>query len=143
MNRIAKTRKTERKVLSERILASYIINFGTTPTMPCANCFRHQRKCQMAEGSSRYSECLTRKVSYDGADVSYRQRKKMESEEQQLLERLLFLKKQQKILRDYGEALFRRNIQDFKEAHPDAPKATTSIPNPEPPSNGAPELEFD
>ncbi|KAK3335146.1 hypothetical protein B0T19DRAFT_405704 [Cercophora scortea] len=99
MNRIAKARKTERKVLSEKILASYIINFGTTPTMPCANCFRHQRKCRMAEGFSRCSECLTRKVSCDGADVSYRlaknieERKKMESEEQRLLERLLFLKK--------------------------------------------------
>lgn len=82
--------------------------------MPCTNCFRYQRTCVLAKGSSRCGECAKRRVACDGTNFAPALAKSLEGldklskEEDELQERLLSVMRQKRILKARADELFRR-----------------------------------
>jgi hypothetical protein len=71
-NRVQKARSsaTRRKTRSELALSAFVAFNGHPAEMPCSSCFRGKRKCVIADGASRCSECIRRKVFCDGLNFA-------------------------------------------------------------------------
>jgi len=131
--RIAKrfSRSHERRVA----LAAAIESQGGLAEMPCTFCFRQNRPCRMAEGSSRCAECTRRGRVCDGKFVGasllkmLEETKKLEREETEAEEALFILQTQlstavgrlarirrmKRSLKDRSAEAFSRGVQEVEE----------------------------
>jgi hypothetical protein len=110
------------KKLKERLeLARQINNWGTEMP-PCSYCERNDRKCCVAESSTRCGECVRRgqKCDVEGPSLSdwaslEREEQRLQSEKTEALAKVMRLERQQQFLRQRGKDMLKRGLKTMDE----------------------------
>ncbi|KAH7625389.1 hypothetical protein B0T09DRAFT_351816 [Sordaria sp. MPI-SDFR-AT-0083] len=128
-SRVSRPRRSAQKGAATKALAVLIESAGEPSEMPCSSCHRHGRTCVVDPlKSNSCSECVRRKTSCDGQDVtrrlyqSMKDAKRLEEEEDKLLRRsveiqsrLLRVREQKRHLQKRQKEMFDRGMADLAE----------------------------
>ncbi|KFA71028.1 hypothetical protein S40288_11795 [Stachybotrys chartarum IBT 40288] len=61
---------SHRKLAERDILLAKVAKFGHYTDMPCTRCYKAEKRCLIAPGSSRCYECIRLKKTCDGSSVA-------------------------------------------------------------------------